>query len=307
MKPPKGPFAVVLSILASPWTAWALLVWIGFGALLGLAAWPGVHPAEGLALQLPAALLPWCLLARALAEESRQLWISAVAGGLALAFAGSALVGGEAGWTRLGAQEVTQQYLRESGRRPVPVHLGGQLTATPTDDGLALRLGVPELEKASTVVPLDGREAPLGPWAVHHHALEAGSEPTVARIRLRPRDGEGAPIERTLRVNDAVVTPDGVQVFLRRLSPDFGRALGPAAQITVTTDDASETAWHFVADPALDARAGALPWTLELLEVSAEPVWVLGVRRRGGGTVALSGWALVVLGLLAGFPAERRA
>lgn len=307
MSPPRrttglaGPWSTVFALLASPWATWVLLVWIAITALVGLTAVPGAHPAEGLGAHLPVALLPFTVLARAVATGGVRLAAGLWVAGLAVAAVGAVVAGSGAGLAEVGGPSVTESYLRPMAGQAVPVHLGGQLTRAAADGRTQLRLGVPTVELATaTLPPGEAAEVPLGPWAIHRHEARPGAEATVARLRLRPRAGEGETIERTLRVGDAFVTPDGVQILLRRLSPDFGRALGPAAQLTLSQGDDSETAWYFVEDPALDARVGRWPWIVELQAVDAGARLLLGVRRAGPVAPALAGWALMGLALLIG-------
>lgn len=298
LPPLRGPWATAWAVVASPWTTWALGWWVAVAAVIGLASPPGGHPAEGLALQLPAALLPLTLAARALAEERRTLWIAAAwCLGLAVAIGGATLAGGAAGVAEVGGARPTESYTRRLDGRAVEAHLGGQLTAALTAEGAALRLGVRDQIMGEAVLPLDGQaEAALGPWAVWLEDVAPGDEPAVARLRLTPRVG-GEAVELRVRTGSGAALPDGTSVMVTRLSADFGRALGPAAQVQLDGPGGVVQAWQFVDAPDLDARIGRGDWAVTLLAVETEPRLTLGVRRRGDSTVALAGLGLMVLAL----------
>lgn len=307
----RGPWATAWAVVASPWTPWVLGLWIAAAAAVGLVAAPGHHPAAGLALQLPAALLPFALLARGLsASRARLVWTGVWSLGLALAFVGGWIAGGEAGVAEVGGARPAESYTRPVAGREAAAHLGGQLTATLAPDGVTLSLGVGEGERASARLPLDGvAEAQIGPWAMHLDDVAEGDEPAFARLRLSPRAG-GDALERAVRTGSAVTLEDGTQVAVLRLSPDFGRALGAAAHIQIDYEGGRDTAWHFVEAPGLDARVGAAPWSVELLEVATEPRLRLGVRRAGPAGPAMAGLALMataLIGLWAGARAEARS
>lgn len=320
LPPMRGPWAMVWAMLASPWTTWALGLWIALGAALGLAAagadgpptlggldllpGPGQHPASSLLLQLPAGLLVFTVLARRLNGTAAELrWTGVYCLGLATALAGGWLAGGEAGLASVGGARPTESYTRPISGRTAPAHLGGQLQARLTAEGVALTLGVDGHPIGDARLPLDGvAEARLGPWAMYLADVAPGSEPAYARLKLTPRAG-GEPVERAVRVGSAIALDDGTQIVATRLSPDFGQALGPAAQLRVQFEGGAETAWHFVDSPDLDARTGGGPWQVELLEVATEPRLELGVRRAGSTGAAMAGFglmALALLGLLAG-------
>lgn len=295
LPPLRGPWATAWAVLASPWMTWALGWWLAVAAIIGFATEPGGHPASGLSMQLPAALLPFTVLARALAGG--RLAVAALwSAGVAVACAGAYFAGGAAGVASVGGAAPTEGYTRQLAGRAVQAHLGGQLTATPGPDGVALRLGVKDDVLATAALPLDGGEATLGPWAVWLRSLAPGDEPAAARLRLTPRAG-GDPVELRVRSQSAAALPDGAQVSVLRLSPDFGRALGPAAQVQVDSEGGSAQAWHFVDAPDLDGRIGHGPWSVELLAVETEPRVVLGVRRRGTAIGALAGLGLMALAL----------
>lgn len=303
----RGPWATAWAVVASPWTPWALGLWVAAGAAVGLVSEPGQHPASGLALQLPAALLVFALVARDLgASTARLRWAALYAAGLATALVGGWLAGGEAGMAEVGGARPTESYTRTISGRSAAAHLGAQLGATLGADGAALTLAMKEHHVGEAVLPLDGvREAKIGRWALHLVDVAPGDEPAYARLKLTPRGG-GDPIERAVRTGSGAALEDGTQVAVLRLSPDFGRALGPAAQIQVDWEGGSATAWHFVDSPDLDARVGAAPWAIELVEVATEPRLVLGVRRDGPIGVALAGFGVMIAALLGLVFAGRR-
>ncbi len=306
LPPPRGPFAATLRVLAHPTTTWALLGWVGAAALAGLVTEPGLHPMNGLMMQAPMALLPFAVLARGLTGRDLRppaLW----AVGLGLALAAGA-TGGQAGVAELGAQgPVTETYTVQLAGQSVEAHLEGQLTAQMQPGAVDLRLGLGDFERGAARVPLEGgAESALGPWAVSVLGLQPGDTPTWARLRATPR-GEAAAegVEMAVRQGSAAALPDGSQVAVLRLSPDFGGALGQAAQVQVTEGEAVRVDWVFAGSPDLDARVGQGKWAIELLSVESEPRLRLSVRRQGAPTLALLGWGLMVAGL--GFGFARRA
>ncbi|MCB9528503.1 MAG: hypothetical protein H6701_08945 [Myxococcales bacterium] len=305
LPPLRGPWATAWAVLASPWTIWALGWWLAVAAIIGFTTEPGGHPASGLVMQLPAAMLPFAVLARALASDRLRvagLWSA----GVVVACVGAYFAGGAAGVASVGGAAPTEGYTRQLAGRAVQAHLGGQLTATPGPDGIALRLGVKDDVLATANLPLDGGEAALGQWAVWLRSLAPGDEPAAARLRLTPRAG-GDPVELRIRALSAAALPDGSQVAVQRISPDFGRALGPAAQVQVDSESGSVQAWHFVDAPDLDRRIGDGPWAVELLAVETEPKVVLGVRRRGTAVGALAGLGVMALALGLGLRGRARS
>jgi hypothetical protein len=140
---------------------------------------------------------------------------------------------------------------------------------------------------------------------------EAAGAPGGARLRLTPRAG-GEAFERSVRLDTQLVLPDGSRLGLNRVSADFGRALGPAAQVLPMAADAAagegESKWIFMEAPDLDARLSTDAWIVELVGLEAAPRAVLGVRRRGPLGVLFAGIGLMALGLLMGLrPAPRVA
>lgn len=307
LPPLRGPWATAWAVVASPWTTWVLGWWVAIAAVLGFATAPGGHPAEGLLLQLPAALLPFSIAARALTEGRRVLIVAAAWGvGLALALGGATVAGGSAGVAEVGGARPTESYTRQLDGRAVEAHLGGQLTAALSPDGVALRLGVRDRVQGEALLPLDGRaEATLGPWSVWLEDVAPGDEPAVARLRLTPRMG-GEPVEMRVRTGSGAALPDGGQIMVMRLSADFGRALGPAAQVQLDGPDGAIQAWHFVDSPDLDARVGGGDWAIALLAVETEPRLTLGVRRRGSPLPTMAGLGLMVIALGAAAAGARR-
>ena len=302
MTPPpmKGPVASGWRALASPWTSWFLMLWIGVGFLFGMETNPSVHPAATVWLRLPLILVPFAVLAAALDATRTRWWALALGVGWAVVVFGGAVSGRDAGILEYGRAPLTESYTRVMQGRAVQAHLGGVLTVTEAGTDALLRLGVGEYVKATARLPMaPGPEVDLGPWAVWWLGAEPGGSASVARLRLKPRAG-GQATEQLVRAGNQVTLPDGATLSLNKLSTDFRKALGPAAQITVSWGEEARTAWHFVAQPDLDARVGEAPWVVELLSLSAEPVMRFGVRRRGPAAPAQVGWGLMLLGLLAG-------
>lgn len=304
----RGPWATAWAVVASPWTPWVLGLCLAGAAAAGMVSAPGQHPAGGLAMQLPAALLVFALIARDLdASAARLRWAGLYAAGLVVALVGGWLAGGEAGMAEVGGARPTESYTRTIAGRDAAAHLGAQLGATLEADGAHLTLAMKAHAVGEARLPLDGvREAQIGRWAMHLVDVAPGDEPAYARLRLFPRSG-GDPIERAVRTGSAVALEDGTQIAVLRLAADFGKALGPAAQIQMDYEGGSATAWHFVDGPDLDKRLGEGPWSIELLEVATEPRLVLGVRRAGPTGVALAGFGVMIAALLGLFVGERRA
>ena len=307
LPPLQGPFATTMSVLASPWTSWILLMWTGAAALVGLTAGPGEHPLEGATMQAPLALLAFAVVARALHGAEGAWRMAAVWGlGLGLAVAGGRWAGDSAGFTDVGAEPLVETWTFQQAGRPVTGHLGGQLTALLQPDHVSLRLGIGGYERAVADVPRrGGAEVILDRFAVSVLSERPGGAPTVARLRLTPREGQGEAVVVPVRAGGAFGLADGSQVTMLRLSPDFGKALGPAAQVQQRKGDEVHTAWVFVGQPDLDRRIGVAPWVVELESVEAEPVLRLGVRAAGPTGAALAGWLVMALGL--GWALARRA
>jgi hypothetical protein len=306
---PRGFWAFWWSLLAAPATSWTLLVILGLAALAGLVAPPGAHPVGSIVVALPAALLPFAVVARSAGASTavlvpRALW----AAGLGLAAIGALVAGGGEGEARVRPGESIESYQRPVAGRPTPFHFGGQLQAEIQDGQVLLRLGVRDYEVGRAALPLGGHgEAQIGPWAVALRSIEPGDDPTRLRFRARPRAGGGAPVEGAVRAGQTVALDPDTQLTAVRLSPDFGDALGAAAQLQLQWKEGQVTAWHFVDDPDLDARVGTAPWIVEPVEVLADPVVVLDVREAGPSGVAVAGWALMAVGLLgAAFGREGR-
>jgi hypothetical protein len=275
-----------------------LLLALGAAAVVGLRAGAGDHPATTVLAAIPAALLPFSVAARSIGLPRSLLAAQALwAAGLGLAVVGALVAGGDAGTVRVRPGELAESYERVTSGRATPYHLGGQL-AVEVDDGAAnLWLGIRDVEAGRATLPLHGdREVRLGPWAVSLAALEPGGAPTRLRFRARPRAG-GEPVEGVVGAGQTVALAKDARVTALRLSGDFGGALGAAAQLQVDWPDGTAAAWHFVDDPDLDARVGTAPWIIEPLELLADPVLVLSVRRPGTPWVAVAGWILMAAGL----------
>lgn len=299
LPPMRGPWASAWAVIASPWLSWGLGLWLAVVAASGLWSPTGQHPAQGVLLQLPAALLVFTLVANHLAEHpARFRWAMIYAAGLATALVGGWLAGGEAGVTEVGGARPTESYTRIVAGRKAQAHLGAQLQAQLTEGGVGLTLAMKESHLGDAVLPLDGAaEVMVGRWAMHLADLAPGDEPAYARLKLTPRSG-GDPILRAVRTGSATAMEDGTQIAVLRLSPDFGRALGPAAQLQIDYEGGTNTAWHFVDSPDLDTRVGISPWIVELTEVASEPRLELGVRRAGPMGVAVGGFGIMLLALL---------
>ncbi len=292
---PFGGFAsAVWSALRAPWVPAVLAaVWLA-GAVVGLVSEPGTHPADSVLLHLPAALLPFALWAR------HGSGAGAMAGlGLGLALLGAGLSGPAAGTVEVGAGAPAEAYQVPMAGRGVDVALGGQLTAhVDTDDHVALRLGTPRHEVGSARLPLErGREAPLGPWRLHLHAVQPGDAPTLLRGFARRPAGER--VEVALRVGQSMPLPDGATLTLDALDADYGKRLGAAARVTLDSAGSRRTDWVFLDAPDLDARLAPEGWSLEPTAIVSESKFVFGVRREGLGGIAVAGLALLAFALLA--------
>ena len=58
MRPPEGPWALVLTILRAPVTLSLMVVTLAVAVLLGYGAPIGGHPGEGILVRLPFAIIP---------------------------------------------------------------------------------------------------------------------------------------------------------------------------------------------------------------------------------------------------------
>lgn len=300
----------VFATLASPAAPVVLLVWLALAALWGLGAPHGAHPAHGALVQVPCVLLPFALLASALEQRASGLLARAlVSTGLVVALLGAALAGGDAGVLETsGSGAVIESYDRLGGPAVVPAHLGGQLTVTDGPGTLGLVLGTRGIELGRAELPKDGdAERSLGPWRVHVAGVEPGQGARVARLRVRPRGADVVPAtpDLVLREGQAAPLPGDGQLIVERLSPDYGRALGAGALVTVVSGAERRSDWVFVDAPDLDERLGTGKYTVTLLELVAEPAYTLGVRRAGLHVVALVGWAVAAVGVLL-FGLQRR-
>jgi hypothetical protein len=273
---------------------------VAVGALLGVDAAPGHHPAQGPMVQLAVALLCASALGRlwrwpAPARRAGALW----AAGIVVCAFGALLAGGDAGVVRVGEQAVTEAYDRAEGSRDLPIHLGAELRAEVGADGVDLWLGVANRPPLTQRIPLEGvEERPLGQWSIHPIEVSSGDAPAVARLRLAPRAG-GDAVEVALRIGGTHALPDGTTVRVDDLTRDYGAALGAAAMITLEHPErGNRTAWSFIDAPDLDKRVGTGPWVVEPLAIEAAPRVVLGVRHAGLPWVAAGGWILVALGVL---------
>ena len=300
LPPPMGFPGFVWTTLAAPATTAVLLLVIAAGAIVSLLAEPGQSAVTGPLVQVPVAFLPFAVWARAagqgrIAGTIRALW----ALGLALAAGGAVFAGGQSGIALIDGGAV-EHYTRIAAGLPVDVHLGGVLRSVENGGVLELELAVKRARMGSTSIPLDGStEGRLGPWAVRVHRVEDGDVPTGLRFRLRPRDADGQPIELMLRQGRQQTLDDGTRVAVEALSADYGRALGPAARLSVEWGEQETSGWHFVNQPDLDARVGRSPWIVEPMAVVASPRITLDVRRAGDHTIAMAGWALMILALVA--------
>jgi hypothetical protein len=277
----------------------------GVVVLYALALPVEVLPVTEAVLQIPLVLLPFSAAAHALDRGGN--WLAGVlwSAGLLLAGWGALQAGRDVGTIELGAEtNLIESYAQRRGAGTVPMHLGGALTTVQTPEGLALRLGIQDHELGSAVLPdTAGAEADVGPWAMHvaHRGLPAG--PSAGRLRLTHRTDKTV-VEQIVPQGSGGTLPDGTAYGITRLSGDFGRALGGAAQISLTWGPNTATAWVFVEAPTMDARLSKAPWTVELLEVIAGPQTTLGVRRRGPTWAALAGLILMMLGVLVGLREE---
>ncbi|MGK0361895.1 MAG: hypothetical protein ACI9U2_004215 [Bradymonadia bacterium] len=301
MSPPTGIWAAVIRALHSPLTLGLAACALGVAALLGAASSFGQHPAAGPGAQLALALVVSCLIARTLAQPDVRsalpyaLW---TLGAVSLAV-GALMSGGEAGELRMRAGEV-ETYEQVINGRGAATHLGGRLAVT---DGARLRLLVKERVLADVPLPTGVDEANVVGWRMHQRSIDAGTEPTHARLSIRPRSGGDAKVWR-LRADQTVALGDDVQITVRRLVGDYGKALGPAALIDVATGDTTRSAWHFAEAPDLDARVGEGLFVITLEQLDVAPIRVLGARRTDASMLPLGlsqfGLALMALGMLLG-------
>ncbi len=297
MKAPSGLWAGLWRGLSHPNTSWSLLVLLGAGAAAGLTVSPERHPALSAVMQAPAVLLPYAVLAWALAHRARLAGVWAL--GLVVALGGALLAGGAEAVVVVGGPAPAETAARADGSRTVPVHLGGRLTARLEGEAVALSLGVGSTKVAEASVPLDGRAVPLGDWHARVRDVRPSDEAAIAHVSIRPREGAGPAKTLNLRVDAGVALPDGGRLSVIRLSRDYGRSLGPAAEVQVTWKGGSERVWLFIDHPDLDARVGTSPWIFELTAVEGAPLLELGVRRGAAAHVAMAGWGLMGLFLLA--------
>lgn len=275
MRPPSGVWAAIFRGLSAPLTLFLAAGTVGLAAIIGAQAPFGQHPFEGPWAQAAGVVLIGCVLARALAGglAVRALW----AGGLVVLAIGAVLSGGEAGELRLRAGEI-ETYEQVINGRGAATHLGGRLAVVPSAEGMQLRLAVKERILGVAPVPAPGAEALIGPWRIHRRTIAAGAKPTHAQLTLSPRSG-GDPRAVRLRAGQTIAPVDGVEVTLRRLVGDYGKALGPAALIDVRANDETTTSWYFTEAPDLDARVGTAPLVIRLDAIESTPAIVLGVRR----------------------------
>ena len=304
---PRGPWATALNCLASPWTAWSILIWLGVQALVGLDTAPGQHPAYGVSVRLPAILLPFCVLARWSASGTKKDGLAYVgcALGLLFAFGGTVSAGDTGGYASLGTAAPTERFIIQEAGHQVPVHLGAQVNVVRGKEGveLALRTGNHEVD-SGRITHKGGGETQIGPWSFYLRDINSGLEPVYAVLSLTPRAG-GASVERTVRVGQAISLPDQTELSVLKLSGDFMSALGPAAQLRLDWAGQGDTSWHFVESPDLDERTGAAPWRVRVLRLDPEPRMTFGVRRAGSFWLAAFGWVLVGVSMF-GFSGMRR-
>ena len=307
LPPMTGPLARGFAALASPRTAAAAGLVCAVVCAWGLTAGTPLAAARSPVLHLGATLLVFSLLARAVSGGRLALAPALVATGLLATGVGAGLAGRDQGEVQLGGAEAVEAYEVPVGTQRVAMHLGGVLSSANTPEGLALSVGVRDHNVGEAVLPVGSQtEVALGPWAIFLARTEPAGAPGGARLRLTPRGG-GEAIERSVRLDSQLVLPDGSRLGLNRISADFGRALGPAAQVLPMAADAApgvgESKWIFMEAPELDARVGTDAWVVELVGLEAAPRAVLGVRRRGPLGVLFVGIALMALGLLLGLRA----
>lgn len=275
MRPPSGVWAAILRGLQAPLTICLAAGTLGLAAIVGAQSPFGQHPMEGPWAQIAWVVVIASVLARAMTGQVgvRGLW----AAGLSCVAIGAVLSGGEAGELRLQAGEI-ESYEQVINGRGAATHLGGRLAVVPGDGGMMLRLAVKARVLGEAPVPAPGEEAVVGPWRLHRRVIAPGGEPTHGRLVLTPRSG-GEPKSFRLRAGQTVAPVEGVEVTLRRIVGDYGKALGPAALVDVRANNVTTTAWHFTEAPDLDARVGSNPVVVKLAAVEATPAIVLGVRR----------------------------
>jgi len=292
-----GPLAGFASsvwrALRAPRTPVTLVALWAVGAVLGTSAPLGGHPAETVFLHIPAALLPFALMARAATWAERL-----VAVGVGLALLGAAQSGADLGEVQVGGVEPPEAYTAMLAGRQVPVALGGQLTARADDaERLSLRLGTPRFEVATAQLPTDGqREVQLGPWRVHARGQLQGDTPNRLRGVARGPNGEHVTLD--LRAGETLPLADGVSLTLEGLEADYGRRLGAAARVSIDAGGQRRSDWVFLDAPELDQRLAQGQWTVEPTSISADKAWVLGVRRSGVRWLGAFGLALAAIALL---------
>ena len=301
MSPPSGIWAAVVRALSTPLALGLSACTLGIAAVVGAATPFGQHPAMGAIAQVALAIVVCCVIARAIALPTLRaavphgLW----ALGTISLIVGALMSGGEAGELRMRADEI-ETYEQVINGRGAATHLGGRLAVT---DDARLRLLVKERVLADEPVPTGEAETEIAGWRMHQRSVDAGTEPTHARLSIRPRSG-GNPKVWRLRAGQTVALGDSVQITVRRLVGDYGKALGPAALIDVATGDETKTAWHFAEAPDLDARVGDGLFVIGLDGIDVTPVRVLGVRRADASALPLRlsqfGLGLMLLGMLLG-------
>lgn len=294
LPPPSGFFAALLSLLEHPLTTTLSLCVLGAAVVFLPDALSGPWA------QIALSFAGFALLARAL-RTGGLLAAGCFVGGLVVAAVGAGVAHRAPGTLSLAAGPV--ESYEQAGDRPLSTHLGAALQRLPgTDKAQAeLRLAIKDRELGRGTLPVDGSAAALvGPWLLK--ALDRGpaGEGTHVRLRVTPRAG-GAPVPVRLAVGEGATVGD-VRVDLLRIEGDFGRALGPAARLSLKWQSAAGPAesidWHFVEAAELDARLGTAPVAVVVEAVEAEAPLRLAVARAGVPGVLPTGLGLMLIGLL---------
>ncbi len=285
----------VWQVLTARRTLLILLLWLGAGAVLGRLSAPGEHPAEGLLLHVPGALLPFAFWARFGLRDRAAALLGA---GVAVALIGTLVAGGGFGSMTCDPTGSTESYNRPGVGRPVPVHLGGVLGVQADDEShVALRLAAGAVEMGlARVSLLDGREQTLGPWQVRYLKSVVGEAPSRVRVHAT---AEGQPPQDLLfRQGQQVRLPDATVVALTNLAADYGQGLGPAAELTITGENYHRADWYFVDAPDLDARLGTGKWRFEVQAIDPAQTIVVDVHHHGIPWAVAAGWAMVLAALV---------
>ncbi len=304
LQEPGGPWGLAFSILKHPGFFVALILSVAAAGLLGTHFGLGEHPAEGLMLRLPLAILPFSLVA---VSRSSQMKLTAylVATAIVLILIGSWPATGRSGRLELGPSS-SENYTQYIAGRSVRTHLGAPVVAKKDQNSIILTMGLADRVSASAEVPIDPRsEVALGPYLVRYEGTRAGRDDDIAVVTLTER--QNPKVIRTFEASLNRTVPIGAdgQLTVKSVRGDFLKALGAAAQIEVVWKDSQETAWHFVDGEGLDARTGQSPWIVRLDRVKAGPVHQFSIRRAGLDPLVWGGVCLLLVASVLSFRSNR--